>query len=126
MNADTPVTATFTLKTYTLTIAKSGTGSGTVTYNPPGTTFPSGTVVTLTATPDQNSTFEGWSGGVTETSSTCSVTMNADTPVTATFTLKCTTWDEVLDKYYEYNNGTSTWADVISTYQEFVNNSCVN
>ena len=73
---------------YTLTIAKAGTGSGTVTNNPTGTTFSAGTVVTLTATPDANSTFAGWSGGSTGTSLTTTVTMNANTSVTATFTLK--------------------------------------
>ena len=73
---------------YTLSITKAGTGSGTVTNNPTGTTFNTNTVVTLTATPDANSTFAGWSGGCTGTSSTCTVTMNANTSVTATFTLK--------------------------------------
>ena len=91
----TNVTANHTLEasfsaipSYTLTITKAGTGSGTVTNNPTGTTFNAGTVVTLTATPDANSTFAGWSGGCTGTSSTCTVTMNANTSVTATFTLK--------------------------------------
>jgi hypothetical protein len=73
---------------YTLTITKAGTGSGTVTNNPTGTTFNAGTVVTLTATPDANSTFAGWSGGYSGTSSTCTVTMNGNTSVTATFTRK--------------------------------------
>ena len=49
---------------YTLSIPKAGTGSGTVTNNPTGTTFSAGTVVTLTATPDANSTFAGWSRGM--------------------------------------------------------------
>jgi uncharacterized repeat protein (TIGR02543 family) len=74
--------------TYTLTITKSGTGSGVVAPNPSGTTFNAGTVVTLTATPDANSTFAGWSGGYTGTSTTCTVTMNSNISVTATFTLK--------------------------------------
>jgi len=73
---------------YTLTITKAGTGSGTVTNNLTGTTFSAGTVVTLTATPNTNSTFTGWSGGYTGTSSTCTITMNANISVTATFTLK--------------------------------------
>ena len=37
------------IPSYTLTITKAGTGSGTVTNNPTGTTFNAGTVVTLTA-----------------------------------------------------------------------------
>ena len=73
---------------YTLSITKAGTGSGTVTNNPTGPTFGAGTVVTLTATTDSSSTFAGWSGGCTGTSPTCTVTMNGNTSVTATFTLK--------------------------------------
>jgi len=73
---------------YTLSITKGGTGSGTVTNNPTGTTFGAGTVVTLTAAPDTNSTFAGWSGGCSGTSLTSTVTMNGNVSVTATFTLK--------------------------------------
>lgn len=73
---------------YTLSITKGGTGSGTVTNNPTWTTFGAGTVVTLTATPDANSTFMGWSGGYSGTSPTCTVTMNGNTSVIATFMLK--------------------------------------
>ncbi len=74
-----------------LTVKKAGAGSGTVT----GTnidcggdcteSYPSGTLITLTATPATGSTFTGWSGECSGTS-TCTVTMNADKTVTATFT----------------------------------------
>jgi hypothetical protein len=73
---------------YTLSITQGGTGTGTVTGNPPGTTFSAGTVVALTAAPSASSTFTGWSGGCTGTSPTCSVTLNNNTAVTATFALK--------------------------------------
>ncbi len=56
---------------YTLTITKTGTGSGTVTTNPAGPTYPSGTAVTLTATPGSNSVFAGWSGACSGTATTC-------------------------------------------------------
>jgi hypothetical protein len=89
VTANHTIDASFTTNpTYTLSITKAGTGSGTVTSSPSGTTFPAGTVVTLTATPDASSTFAAWSGGVTGTSPTCTVTTSADTAVTATFTLK--------------------------------------
>jgi len=76
---------------YTLTVSKSGTGSGTVTSSPSGIdcgsdcseSFNQGTSVTLTATPDAGSTFGGWSGDAD-----CSdgvVTMNANRTCTATF-----------------------------------------
>jgi len=73
---------------YSLSVTTSGTGTGTVISNPLGPMFNAGTVVTLTATPDVSSTFAGWSGGVSGTSPTVSLTMNADATVTAAFTLK--------------------------------------
>ena len=93
MNADTTVTATF-IRQFTLTVTKAGTGTGTVTSSPAGINcggdcseiYNSGTVVTLTATPDTLSVFSGWSGDPD-----CSdgiVTMDADKTCTATFTKK--------------------------------------
>jgi len=75
---------------YTLSINKSGTGTGTVSNSPAGTTFNSGTVVTLIATPAANSTFGRWSGACAGSSS-CMVTMNSNTSVTATFSLQSDT-----------------------------------
>ncbi len=79
--------------TYNLVVTKTGAGSGTVTSSPSGincgstcsASFSSGTSVTLTATPASGSTFGGWSGDCSATSSTCTVTMNASKSVTATF-----------------------------------------
>jgi hypothetical protein len=79
---------------YTLTVAKSGTGSGIVTSAPAGiscgttcsATYNIGTAIVLTATPDSGSTFTGWSGGCIGTG-TCVVNMNANTSVTATYTI---------------------------------------
>lgn len=79
---------------YTLTVAKSGTGSGTVTADSgtitwsgtTGTTsYSSGTSVTLTATPDPGTTFAGWSGACVGNSPTCTVKMDAAKSVTAVF-----------------------------------------
>jgi hypothetical protein len=94
MDQDRAVTATFDLVNHTLTVTKAGTGSGTVTSNPTGidcgptcsAMFSHGTVVTLTATPVANSTFTGWSGACSGTG-TCTVTMDQDRAVTATFAL---------------------------------------
>jgi hypothetical protein len=77
----------------TLTIVKSGIGSGTVTSNPTGINcgstcayqFVSGSSVTLTATPDASSTFSGWLGGAISTNPTVTVTMNLDTTVESIF-----------------------------------------
>jgi len=91
MDADTTVTATFSLPI--LTVTKAGTGDGTITSSPTGIScdsdcmesYTSGTSVTLTATPVAGSAFVGWSGGGCSGRGTCTVTINADTSVTATF-----------------------------------------
>lgn len=78
----------------TLSITKAGTGSGGVTANSGaivwagniGTVgYNGGTNVVLTAAPNADSVFTGWTGACTGTG-TCSVTMNAAKSVTATFT----------------------------------------
>ncbi len=79
--------------TYTLSVAKSGTGAGTVTSLPAGINcgtdcseaYLSGTSVALTAAPTSGSTFTGWSGACSGTDATCTVTMSAARSVTATF-----------------------------------------
>ncbi len=95
MSGDQSVTATFTLITHTLTISKTGSGSGSVASSPAGincgatcvASFNEGAVVTLTATPAAGSAFTGWSGGGCSGTGTCQVTMSADRSVTATFTV---------------------------------------
>ncbi|CAK0758059.1 hypothetical protein CCP3SC5AM1_2450001 [Gammaproteobacteria bacterium] len=96
MNAATLVTATFDPVKYSLIVVKSGSGTGTVTSSPTGINcgtdcsenYAPGTSVTLTATATTGSSFAGWSGGgCSGTASTCTVTMNAATNVTATFDL---------------------------------------
>ncbi len=76
-----------------LAVTVTGSGTGTVTSAPSGidcgtscsATFDDGTPVDLTATPGLGSTFAGWSGDCSGTGS-CSLTMDADHAVTATFT----------------------------------------
>jgi peptidoglycan/xylan/chitin deacetylase (PgdA/CDA1 family) len=96
MSAVKNVTATFNPlpppARYALTVAKGGAGTGTVTSSPTGINcggtcaadFNSGTVVTLTATPDSGMLFTGWSGDCSGTG-TCSVTMGAAHNVAAGF-----------------------------------------
>ncbi len=76
---------------FSLSVNKNGIG--TVTSSPVGIScggtceapFGSGQSVILTATAAAGSRFEGWSGACTGTTATCTVTMNADKSVTATF-----------------------------------------
>jgi hypothetical protein len=102
-NTSAAITATFSLApvttptTQTLTVAKSGPGNvtgGNVTGAPDGITcgtacsasYPTGTTVTLTATPNSaRARFAGWSGACAGSAATCTVVLNAQASVTATF-----------------------------------------
>jgi hypothetical protein len=98
MNANMTCTATFNPQVvgYTLTVLKSGTGSGTVTSSPAGIncgsdcseTYTKVQKVKLTAKADANSTFTGWSGGGCSGTKTCTVTVDTAVTVTADFALK--------------------------------------
>jgi hypothetical protein len=83
-----------TFPEFALSVSKAGGGSGTVTSNPSGidcgnkcsSSFVSAVTVALTATADFGSRFDGWSGAGCSGVGTCSVAMNSDQAVTATFT----------------------------------------
>jgi uncharacterized repeat protein (TIGR02543 family) len=101
--ADKTVVAVFTNGTsWNLTVAKFGTGAGTITATIPG--HPSVTcaanvqscdlpvpisnpalVATLAATPDAASHFSGWSGGLCSGKDPCSVTVDRAKAVVAAF-----------------------------------------
>lgn len=83
--------------TRTETLIVNVTGPGMVNSNPPGiqncrqTTgdcqndYPVGSTVNLTATPDEGATFTGWSGACSGTAQPCTVRMNGDQTVGASF-----------------------------------------
>ena len=91
VTANTTVFARFGITRFTLSVNREG--SGTVTSNPAGincgntcsAAYNSGTQVTLTATPDFLFAFVGWSGGGCSGTGACTVTMTANTTVTARF-----------------------------------------
>ena len=81
--------------TYTLSISIEGSGGGSVSSDPAGidcgsscsADFSYGTLVTLTAAEDPDSTFTGWSGDLVSINNPDSLTINGDLSVTATFIL---------------------------------------
>ena len=78
----------------TLAISVSGEGAGTITSDPGGiecgtpcsSAYAPGTKVTLTAKPDNESAFSGWSGCDSSKGTTCTVTLGSSKTVGASFT----------------------------------------
>jgi cell division septation protein DedD len=81
------------LSQYVLAINSNGTGSGKVILSPQGTgsgsdrasRYAKGTLVVLTAVPDENSIFAGWRGDECLGDGVCVLTMSSDKTVTALF-----------------------------------------
>jgi hypothetical protein len=81
------------IPSFNLTVQK--TGSANITSIPPGincgtvctAAYASGTSVTLNAVTDFGSTFSGWSGDSCSGKEICTVTMDSDKTISATFTL---------------------------------------
>ncbi|OQW94250.1 MAG: hypothetical protein BWK79_06860 [Beggiatoa sp. IS2] len=70
---------------YNLSVQIAGTGNGSITGAGDGS-YPAGTAIILTATPDANSIFTGWSTGCSD-----KMTLMADTVCIATFVAKTVT-----------------------------------
>jgi hypothetical protein len=119
--------ATTSQSTMSLVVVRAGTGGGTVTSQPAGITcgvdcsetFPSGTVVTLTAAPDPGSTFAGWSGGGCAGTQPCILSGNTGTSVTATF-LSGTAGCPAGQYRAEYFSGTDLVGNAVFTQCEAV------
>jgi F5/8 type C domain/Divergent InlB B-repeat domain len=86
---------------FTVTVQKQGIGSGTITSTPLGIDcgtncsgdFEQGTMVSFNAATAPRSVFVGWSGGACSGAiPTCTVVINANQTVTATFTIPNTNW----------------------------------
>lgn len=92
MNGSKSVAAKFVTNTAQLTVRVTGAGrvsGGGINCGNGGTTCTANEVVdadvTLTATPASGSTFTGWSGACTDTTSTCIVSMTSAKTVSAAF-----------------------------------------
>jgi hypothetical protein len=76
--------AQFVIYTLDVGIVAANIGDS-VLFDPPGPSYPSGTVVTLTAVPGQASQFVGWIGDVVTTTNPLVLTMDSNKIITATF-----------------------------------------
>jgi len=88
IEADKGATAEFATARYTLTLASSPTGGGTITANPlpdGDGKYGYGTVVTLTVNANAGYAFGNWSGDASGSANPTTVTMNGSKSVTASF-----------------------------------------
>lgn len=90
VDADVTIGAAFGVQNHTVTVTKSGGGTGTVTgsgINCGGTcevAVPHGTTVSLSATPSGTGAFAGWGGGCSGPDA-CTITVTGDVTVNAAF-----------------------------------------
>jgi hypothetical protein len=106
---------------WTLSVAKTGDGVGTITSSPSGIdcgddctdSFIQGQIVTLTASAGNESAFAYWSGACTGTQSTCSLNMLSNLTVTAHFVSESTSFTKQLHRLFviRLGNGTITSDD---------------
>jgi hypothetical protein len=61
--------------------------NGSITLNPPGGIYNTGTVVTVTASPNSGYTFTNWSGDLTGSVNPTTITINGNKIATANFTI---------------------------------------
>jgi len=95
-----------------LTVSKTGIGTGTVTSNPPGVNcggvcgelFPKDTHVTLTATADPGTEFGGWSGGGCSGTGDCIITITATTSVNALFLKQVTVGSDIAITGFDFGD----------------------
>ncbi len=85
MNANKSVTANFiSVPTYTLTTSAV---NGSITLNPLGGIYNTGTLVTVTAIPNSGYAFSNWSGNLSGSVNPTTITMNVNKSVTANFSV---------------------------------------
>ncbi|MDD5759079.1 MAG: hypothetical protein PHI06_08345, partial [Desulfobulbaceae bacterium] len=124
---------------YTLTVSKSGSGSGSVDSSPAGIScgadcsenYGNNAVVTLTPHADTGSAFTGWTGACTGAGPTCQVTLDADKSVNAIFSSITPTTTILLQENFEsgdlsaynemyYGNGYSHSLTIEGTTDKYI------
>ena len=82
MDANRSVTGSFATL---YDVAVTTTGPGSVALSPPGGTYPAGTQLTVTATPDANAAFTGFGGSLSGTGSPQLLLVDGDQALSASF-----------------------------------------
>jgi glucuronoarabinoxylan endo-1,4-beta-xylanase len=85
ISGNVDVTAVFFTDVPEYTITTSVSEGGSIVLNPSEDTYPEGTEVTITAVPDENCTFSGWSGSISGTDNPVTVTVSSDLTLIAEF-----------------------------------------
>ncbi len=85
MDGNKSITAVFVQDQYTLTAFISPGGKGSVTFDPPGGTYLSGTSVQLTAAGIAGWHFDHWTGNLTGATNPSNIVMDGNKSVTAVF-----------------------------------------
>lgn len=116
MNGPHNIQAVFVQTAFPLTLA--ATNGGTVTANgmmiSPSTYYPTGTVVTLVATPNIGWSFVQWQGTVTSTNNPLNLVINQTNNIQAIFT-KFTSCDSVPSGIVSWWQGQGNANDIIGT-----------
>ena len=129
---DHTVVVTYETDTYNLTALMAGPGKGTLSATGLACsgstctgTYANGGPVTITATPDADYTFTGFTGCAATSGNTCTVTMTSNLTVTATFGNPCTYTISPAEKDFTYRAG-SAGVTVKATGQKECGNARVS
>ncbi|MFP4163866.1 MAG: InlB B-repeat-containing protein [Chitinispirillaceae bacterium] len=110
MNSNKTITASFAAQTVSCSLTVGVQGEGTVAKSPEAAEYESGSVVELTASPEDGYEFSGWSGDASGADNPLSFTMENNSTVTATFTQKSTTEPSAeLVVNGDFSSGTDSW-----------------
>lgn len=85
MDGNKTLTANFARITYKITTKVSPASGGNIDLNPNKTAYNAGEAVSVTATPNANYTFLGWSGSSTSKDAAISIVMDGNRKLTANF-----------------------------------------
>ncbi|WP_025743096.1 InlB B-repeat-containing protein [Aquimarina pacifica] len=86
MDADKQYTAIYTeISNETFVVDTSVSGNGSIVLNPDGGIYQAGTVIEITALPDNGHQFDNWFGDVSGNTNLLSITINKNTSIEAVF-----------------------------------------